>query len=63
MLNSGQYCHKGVIGCFCKVGWPIEYQCPDCRGDNDNRNSYCVCPPKEPWFTADGIGYLKIHKV
>lgn len=48
-MEETHTCKKGIEGCFCKVGWPYEKQCPDCRdtrqkGDND---SYCVCPPPE----------------
>jgi len=46
-LDIGEYCRKGVQGCFCKVGWPRERQCPDCREETDTRDSYCICPPKE----------------
>lgn len=48
-LQNGEYCQKGSPGCFCKVGWPYERMCPDCRdgrAPGDNR-SYCVCSPKE----------------
>lgn len=47
-LKAGEYCRKGIPGCFCKVGWPYERQCPDCR-DNKNADkfSYCSCPPEK----------------
>lgn len=45
---QGAYCQKGVPDCFCKVGWPIELRCPDCRDiRNGDTTSYCVCPPDE----------------
>lgn len=50
-LKNGEYCQKGVSGCFCKVGWPCERLHPDCRdkedGQTGNRTSYCICPPKD----------------
>jgi hypothetical protein len=30
-MKDGEYCHKGMPGCFCKAGWPYEYMCADCR--------------------------------
>jgi len=53
-LERGEYCHKGVFGCFCAVGYPPERQCPDCRdrwAAGQFRDSYCICPPKgeKPW--------------
>lgn len=45
-LDKGEYCRHGVSGCFCKVGWPYEMMCPDCRDNRDGDNSCrCVCPP------------------
>ena len=48
-LSSGEYCQKKIPGCFCKVGWPYERMCSNCRdgrkpGDNQ---SVCICPPKD----------------
>lgn len=48
-LKNGEYCLKGIPGCFCKVGWPYERQCSECRdswGDNF-RDSFCICPPED----------------
>jgi len=39
-------CSKGVPGCKCAVGFKPEEQCPDCRED-ELRDSYCVCSPKD----------------
>jgi len=50
-LANGEYCRKGEAGCFCKVGWPLERTCPDCRDRRKElsgqlgESSYCVCPP------------------
>lgn len=44
--EAGEYCRKGIPGCLCKVGWPSELQCLDCREGRD-RDSFCVCPPKD----------------
>ena len=43
-------CRKGTPGCYCKIGWPYDEQCPDCRDDwneGEFRDSYCICPPDE----------------
>jgi len=48
-LANGEYCQKGVTGCFCKGGRPYERQCSKCRDTRqlgDDRD-YCVCPPPE----------------
>ena len=37
-------CQKGIPDCYCKVGWPVELQCPDCK-ESQPRSSYCICPP------------------
>lgn len=53
LLALGEYCHKGVPGCFCRAGWPYERQCPNCRDSwkpGSFRDSYCVCPPVERIF-------------
>jgi hypothetical protein len=47
---AGEYCNKKSPTCFCKVGWPYEEQCPQCRDtwpDGVFRDSYCICPLKE----------------
>ena len=44
-IEAGEGCRKGVPGCMCKINWPPDKQCPDCREDQP-RDSYCVCPPK-----------------
>ena len=42
-------CEKGIRGCYCRVGWPYEKMCPDCRDTRDSwdNKSYCVCPPRD----------------
>ncbi len=47
-LKIGDYCYKGIDGCFCKVGYPYERMCLICR---DNRikgddKSFCICSTK-----------------
>lgn len=50
-LEAGDYCRKGCPKCFCAVGWPLERQCPDCRGTKlTDEYSYCGCPPREDLF-------------
>lgn len=49
-LEAGEYCRKGSPGCFCKVGYPIERTCPECRDmwePGDFIDSYCVCGPDD----------------
>jgi hypothetical protein len=48
-LERGSYCCKEVPGCFCRVGFPYERMCPDCRdGRSENeKKSYCICPVSE----------------
>lgn len=48
-LEKGKYCIKGHSGCFCKVGYPYERMCNDCRENRQEGdvNSFCVCPPSE----------------
>jgi hypothetical protein len=46
--EDGDYCRKGVPGCFCRVGWPYELQCPDCRDTKlADKYSFCGCPPPD----------------
>jgi hypothetical protein len=46
--ENGDYCRKGVPGCFCAIGWPYEKQCPDCRGTPlADKYSYCGCEPDD----------------
>ena len=49
MLDKGKYCNDGVPGCYCKVGFPYEEQCVDCRDTRDKGDdeSRCVCGPKD----------------
>ena len=49
LLKQGEYCLKGCPGCFCRVGWPYEKMCPDCRDNREewDDTSFCVCPPPE----------------
>jgi hypothetical protein len=44
-----EYCQKGVEDCYCKVGFPYEKMCPDCRDNRQPQDIYsrCVCPPDE----------------
>jgi hypothetical protein len=46
-MEAGEYCQKGVSGCFCAVGFPYEYMCEDCRDGREisDKYSYCVCGP------------------
>ena len=45
-------CHNGVPDCYYKVGWPIELQCEDCRGE-EPRDSRCICGPVDRIFKED----------
>lgn len=45
-IEQGLGCQKGMPGCYCGIGWPLERMCPDCRDQpNRDRGSYCVCGP------------------
>jgi hypothetical protein len=49
-VNLGKCCCKEVSGCYCKMGWPYDKQCSDCRDDwpeGTFRDSYCICKPAE----------------
>lgn len=53
-LEAGEYCAKGSATCFCAVGFPVEYQCPNCAAE-DGRDSYCICvgkPIKHPIWSV-----------
>ncbi len=45
-------CWNGLPTCYCKVGWPIELQCEDCRGE-EPRTSRCICGPVDRIFKED----------
>ena len=63
LLVKGEYCQKRSPGCFCKVGWPHERQCPNCREENDYRDSYCECPPKEEIIVLTNLKDYKIKNI
>lgn len=51
------YCHKEVEGCYCRVGFPDDKQCPDCKDIRTKLDRYnmCVCPPKEKNLMDDEL--------
>ena len=54
--NNGEYCAIGLKGCFCKVGFPYEKMCPNCRDGregNDTRR-YCMCPTQYDMCPQEG---------
>lgn len=60
-LAVGGYCRKGLPDCFCGVGWPHERRCPKCRdnwGENEFRDSYCVCAPDEVVPTHEEVVWV-----
>jgi hypothetical protein len=47
--RRGEFCKDGLPGCFCRIGWPIERTCPECRNlrqvGTSDAFSFCICPP------------------
>ena len=50
-MSATATCWKGLDSCKCRVGWPPEEQCADCR-EEQKRSSRCVCGSNDDIVSA-----------